>query len=58
MKRRKEAYFGAYNYYYQPIILLPNPETNIIQYQDVFNNIPFTIWSDGLLKALFWKSLV
>ena len=58
MKRRKEVYLGTYNYYFQPIYPFSNPETNVIQYQDVFNIIPITIWSDGLFKELFWKYLV
>ena len=58
MKCRKEVFLGTYNYYPQPIYPYSNPETNIIQYQDAFNIILITIWSDGLFKALFWKSLV
>ena len=58
MRHRKEVYLGTCNYHLQSFHPLSNPETDVIQYQDAFNNILITIWSDGLFKALFWKSLV
>ena len=40
MKRRKEVYLGTYHYYYlQPIYPFLNLKTNVIPYQDIFNNI-------------------
>ena len=53
MKHKKEVYLGTCNYHLQTFHPLSNPETDVIQYQDAFNNILITIWSDGLFKVIF-----
>ena len=54
---RKEVYLGTCSYQLQTSQPPSNPETDIIQNQDAFNNILIIIWFDGLFKVLFWKSL-
>ena len=49
MQRRKEVYLGTYHYYLQPLYPFFNLETNVIRYQDIFNNILSITRSDVIL---------
>ena len=57
-RRKEEVSLGISNYHFQTICPFSYLETDIIQYQDAFDNTFTTPWSDGLFKVFLWKSRV